>query len=723
MPKPDPYDEYESREEISREKLEKFREILKKRAKEGDLLNEVGKVEPLSKEDAERRDHYSICTQDGSIDNWPAMHREIFTESSGLKEFGKSQLESIHRTHYTVKYGGKSVIGEPRGFGKTTRTSNNCLAAVLQGDVKYALILASSVEKATDILEGIKTELIDNDALAKIYPAVAACFLHAAENPIRARQQTYGGKPTFVAMTKQLIRFPVLPDEPSSGGIIQVRTKDNVRGLAIKMRYGPDSGKVLRPQFAFFDDIQTDEEAESPTAVRKIIQTIKKSVLYSGSHSRRISTVMCCTPISPGDVSSHFILDEPSWDCVVSKMVYRMPDNMEIWLNEYSRILLDFDRHETGSRKRAQLRARKFVEDNYEEMHKGSEVGWDWAYGWSEDPQTEVSALHHAMNFLIEEGQDSFESECQCNVQPRLDETTDVKATMDEILEKVHPQKRGHCPVETKHIVTHIDVNKNILTYATVASAQQFRPMAIDYGTYPNQRGSFWKKNDLVYTIKREHPDIPEFHEALYQGLKNLLDRLAEKIYTREDGQQLMHDLILVDMGYRIDEVQRAIRDSKARAIACCYRGQGIQAKDKPFMDRNYQPPSIKHFHCATVPSTDRTLNVLYSDVNYFKTQFHKGIKTRLGLAGSFSLFSTERIGEHLIAAQQCVEEVCLEDVYDKESRTVIIWDNPKKADNEFFDNFVGAMAGLFKVGCELRARGKKGSFDIQDYVDGKVSS
>lgn len=711
----DPYDSFFDADdegvEFDAAKYRTARKDFKRQQALRDTFNEIGVAPPLEPQDLERRILYET--------DYVAAHQDLFKRSTGIKPFGRTQIDSINRTLHVLTHGGRSIIAEPRGFGKTSRTANNALLAVLQGKIRYGLILASSVQKAEDILESIKTELIDNDELYKLYPLVCECFRHVGESFNRALRQTYLGNKTHIGFTKYLIRMPVLPGEPSSGSIIQVRSKDNVRGLAVKVRYGEESGRVLRPDFAFLDDIQTDEEAESPTSVYKIVQTIKKSVLFAGTHAKRISAVMCCTPICPGDVSSHFILNEPAWDCIVSPMIRKMPDNMDLWLNDYARILLDFDRYSTGSRLEAKLRARTFVEENYEALHAGAEIAWDWAYAWAEEPQTEVSALQHAMNFKIEEGEDAFESECQCNVAPRLEEAAGIKATVDEIMSKVHSFTKRKCPVETKYICTHIDVNKNVLTYTTVGSPKDFRPMVLDKGEWPEQKGATWRKQDIVYTLRKQYPDIPENHERIYWGLRQLINHIGNLTYIREDNLVMHNNLIMVDMGYSIDEVQRAIRDSDYRNITMCYRGQGIRAKDKPFMDRHYEKHAEKHFHCATVPTTDRTLTVLYSDVNYFKTMFHKGIKSRPDIGASISLFTPERQSEHLLLAKHCVVETPQEDYFEKEDRRVIFWENPREEDNEYFDNIVGCLAGLFKLGCEMRGKKKKqGTYSIRDYLE-----
>ena len=719
MPIFDDYDDFHDDETpVSQElwdQLKKQRYETKKKSRQRDAMYEVGEVPPLTPEMLEKRKHYETDYVD--------MHQHLFPRSTGIKPFGPVQIESIRRTYHTLTHGGRSVIAEPRGFGKTSRTANNALMAVLQGKVKYALILASSVTKATEILESIKTELVDNQELAKLYPAVCACFEHLGESSAKAKRQTYKGELTYLGYSVDRIRMPQIPGEPCAGSVIQVRPKDNVRGLFTKVRYGENAGTVLRPDFVFMDDIQTDEEAGSATSVSKIVQTIKKSVLFAGTHSKRLSAVMCCTPIEPGDVSAHFILNELSWDCVLSKMVPKMPDNLDMWLTDYATILMDFDRNQTGSRTKAQLRAKTFVEENYDALHQGAEVAWDWAYGWNEEPQTEISALQHAMNFLIEEGQDAFESECQCNVLPSDESQTDVLTNIDTIVNKLHNHKRFHCPVETKYVTTHIDINKRILSYVTVGSSDVFRPMVLDYGTWPEQHGAMWKKESPAIPLHKAYPNIPEHNNQIYQGLKDLLAHLKDTTYYREDGLEMFNNLITVDMGYEIDEVQRAVRDSEARQVTCCYRGTGIRAKDKPFMDRHYGSDCTKHFHCATVPTTDRVLTALYADVNFFKVLVHRGFNTRDGMPGSISMFNVDRTGEHLLFAKHIMAETPTEDFFEKENRRVTVWSHPR-GDNEWFDNLVGCCANLFKLGVEMRAkRAKAGTFSMKDYIDAQKDS
>ena len=711
----DIYDEfYGDAEDISSEDwrtLNKTEKDALRRKKARSNKYEVGLCPPLSEEQLELRAKYEK--------DYVSMHQDLFKRSTGIKPFGSAQITSIKQTQHIINHGGRAVIAEPRGFGKTSRTSNNCLMAVLQGKIRYAVILASSVAKATEILESIVTELMDNAELAHLYPAVCRCFEQLQEGFRISFVQTYAGELTNIQVQKDKIRFPQIEGEPSSGSVIQIRPKDNVRGLFTKIRYGPESGRVLRPDFVFMDDIQTDEEATSPLVPTKIVRIIKKSVLFAGSHSKRISAVMCCTPIAAGDVASHFILNEPSWEVTLFKMIPTMPTNLEKWLTDYREVFMDFNKFIPGDRTRAAVASKEYVLANYDELHEGHEASWEWAYGWAEDPVTEVSALHHAMNMLLENGPEAFETECQCNVELRGSDGQEIKCTPEQIIHKTSRFNRFECSVDTHFVTTHIDVNKELLTYVTMGCPQVLRPSVIDYNTWPRQPSNIWAKGKVVNSLQRFYTHIPELENQIYIGLVDLLAYLTETEYRREDGAALMNNLITIDMGWKIDEVQRAIRDSPHRNLIHCARGQGLTARVKEFGQRHYGPDTMVYHHCALVPTLDRQGMALYMDVNYFKTMLHKGVKAREGITRSINIFNPSPGESHLMLAQHWCSESPFEDRNEADGRNVIIW-TPPKGDNEFLDNAVGCLANFMKLGVKLTSTENKPikKMDMQEYMD-----
>ncbi len=690
----------------------------KRSAKETDVLNEVGSCPALTPEILEKREFYSK--------DWTQMHYDLFPRSTGIKPFGGDQINSIERTKDIVEHGGHLVVAEPRGFAKTSRTSNHALMAVLQGKIRYAIILASSVSKAKEILEMIKTELMDNERLEELYPATMKCFQHLEEKSVRARNQTYEGSYTNIGWGTDRIRFPVVPGELSSGSIIQVRPKDNVRGLSHKIKYGPESGRILRPDFFFLDDIQTDEEARNADTVRKIVDDIKKSVLFAGTHSKRINGIMCCTPICPGDVSSHFILHE-SWEVVHYSMVKKFPDNMDLWLNDYATILQCFDKNVRGSKKKAQLRARDFVQENYEELHKGSEVAWDWAYGWAEEPQVEISALQHAMNFKIVFGDEAFNSECQCSVIQETEDIQSVKATTEEMLAKEHPVlTRMELPLDTKYVVTHVDVNNDILTSLTVGSPEIVQPHIVDYGTWPPQEGVIWQKGNIGKPLYQLYPDIPrkEIGLRLYQGIKDYLTFLYSKLYVKQNGAEMQNMVIGIDCNHMKEYVIKAIRDLPFQvSIQPCY-GKGYLAKDVPMMEKTYRPTTTVYHHAIAYYSKSWNVTEMMMDINYFKKKIHEGWKARLGTPGSITIYKTpeNHKTQHMILHRHMLAENPIWDYFDKEDRGHYLWEQERGHDNEFFDNLVGCMAMLCKLGAKFNeqvsiAKPVK-KMDMQDYMN-----
>lgn len=706
---------FDSPQELTWEEFQKDKDSqrnLIKKAKRADARYAVPVVETTEEILAARKVYE---------DDWVLAHKDMFPNSTGLRPFGADQIDSIKKSHHVVNNGGRLAMAEPRGFAKTARTTAHALLGVLQGKIRYALILAASIEKGNEILDSIKAELISNQKLEQLYPAVTACFEHLDGKPQLAQKQTYRGKHTDIRILADRIKFPTIDGEPSSGAIIHVRAKDRVRGLFTKIKRGANAGTIQRPDFVFFDDIQTDDDAENPRTVEKIIRRIKKGVLYGGSHSKKINCIMCCTPIVHGDVSTHFLLNEHGWEVVLYKMMKQPPKRIDMWLKDYAKILLDYDKESLGEMLDAKIRAKQYVLDHYDAMHEGAEMSWEWAYGWDENPQTEVSALQHAMNFLIIEGQESFESECQCNVLPKNKEAEDICASETAIVSKVHQQHRYTLPQETRHMAVHIDVNLDVFTYAAAASGPEFRPHIVDYGTFPEQPGSRWVKGKIARRIRDLYPDIIEDHLRLYQGLKDAIHYIMNKDYRREDGVHWTPNLILVDVSYEYEEMLRAIKDCGfSSSIVRGAKGYGFNEKSWSLEEKKFAPTTIKTKHCFTVP-TETNQMVTYMDVNTLKTIIHRGFRTRYGLPGSISLFQENEAGQHMLFAQHINAEVPRKKYNEKEDREIVVWEEIPRADNEHFDNAVGACAGLFYLGCELGKK-QKAVLDMQAFMNSQVS-
>lgn len=657
--------------------------------------HEVGETPPPSPESLAKREQYK--------NDFVKMHREVFPDSTGQKPFGEEQENSIRFGQDVFNKGGRLLKLEPRGYAKTTRITNEALMAVLLGMQDYVVIICSNQEKAEEILESLKTEIYNNDKLEELFPAPIACFRNIDDVAVRARYQTFGGERTYLFWGSKTIRFPAVPDEPSSGKFIEIRPMSNTKGLHKKIKAGPDAGKVFRPTLFLIDDPQTHDDAKSETNVRSIISRIKRDALRGGSHSKRASAIMSITPVCPGDVAWHFEHNEQAWEYVKYKMLEKYPDNHDWWMNEYAAVYKAYDRTIRGDRTRAAMEARKLVEDNWDFAHEGAKVTWDHAFGWDEDPQTEVSPVQHAYNIILDDGIEDFEYECQCNTEYGMyQEGETLHAPVLQILTKTLPYKRNECPQNTAKLVAHIDVNMDILSYVIMASENPIQPLVIDYGTHPKQPGLFSKRNVLV-PLKTLYPHHKDYRDILYLAVKDLVEILASRTYTREDGVEMSLNSLGVDIRYEERYVTKSIKESAFRSIIVPCAGLYIGPDDELVHEKVKGKAINVWDNCYLGPNRDHTLDIFHMDVNYFKTEVHRGFNMESGVRGSLSLYGKDIDNTnldpdvHKLLAEHCNIERPEREVGKKSRRTRVVWkEKMHQADNEFFDNLTACMALLY---------------------------
>lgn len=661
-----------------------------------DKVNEVGKAPDISPENLERRKLYS--------NDFILLHKEVFPESTGIRPFGKVQQESIYFGQDVFKKGGRLLKLEPRGYAKTTRITNEALFAVLSGMQDYIVIVCSNIQKAQEIVDSIRTELMNNDALLDLFPGPIACFRHLDNNPMRSRYQTYDGNATFIKYEMSTLRFPSIPGEPSSGRFIEVRPLTNLKGLNHKVKAGPDAGKVFRPTLVIFDDPQTHGQAKSATEVASIVSMIKRDALKGGSQSKRVSAIMAITPVCNGDVAFHFEKMEHSWDIVKYKMIEKFPLQHDKWMQEYAKIYLNYDRTVRGDRYKAAMEARKYVEENYEDLHAGGHASWEYAFGWDEDPQTEISPIQHAYNIILDDGWEDFEYECQCNTEYGLyEEGESMHATPRQIMSKVSTLSRKKVPQATVQVVTHVDVNKDYLTYTTIASPDPFHPYLINYGTHPKQPGIYSKRN-VTLPLRKIYPEISDYREVLYLAVRDLLQTLAHQPYVREDGVNVFNSVIGIDVKFEEDYILRACKDSGLNNIVLPCWGLYVGPDDELLHEKNYPEGSRIYHNCVERPNRSRTFDYLNVDANYFKTEVHKAWNQTLGIKGSLSMYAPSYVDEHKVIGDHCNAERPERLPGKKTNRTKIIWkEKGHQVDNEYLDNIANCFALLCRQGIDIQ--------------------
>jgi len=85
-------------------------------------------------------------------------------------ESGAFQIDVTGMLERLIKYGGMRAIAGPRGYAKDMLTNLACMWGVLNGYLKFPIVVRSDQPEAVKHLDIIKRELASNDLLAEDYP-------------------------------------------------------------------------------------------------------------------------------------------------------------------------------------------------------------------------------------------------------------------------------------------------------------------------------------------------------------------------------------------------------------------------------------------------------------------------------------------------------------------------------------------------------------------------
>jgi len=219
----------------------------------------------------------------------------------------------IAKIEQAVLEGGLFAMAMPRGSGKTTICECACIWAVLYGHREFVCLIGSDEGHAMDMLDSIKTELDSNDLLLEDFPEVVfptQCLDGIAN---RCSGQLYKGQRTHIGWTAREIVLPTIPGSAASGAIIKVA---GLTGRIRGMKYKRADGRTVRPSLVLLDDPQTDESARSLSQCATRESILAGAVLGLAGPGKKISGIMPCTVIRPGDMADN-ILDRqkhPEWN-------------------------------------------------------------------------------------------------------------------------------------------------------------------------------------------------------------------------------------------------------------------------------------------------------------------------------------------------------------------------------------------------------------------------
>jgi hypothetical protein len=624
--------------------------------------------------------------------------------------WSEDHLKVIAKIERAVLHRGLFAMAMPRGSGKSTICECACIWAVLYGHREFVCLIGSDEGHAMDMLDSIKTELEGNELLAEDFPEV--CYPIQALDGIanRCKGQLYQGERTHISWTAKDVVLPTIAGSPASGAVIKVAgITGRVRGMKFKR---PD-GNTVRPSLVVLDDPQTDESARSSSQCASRESILAGAVLGLAGPGKKISGIMPCTVIRPGDMADN-ILDRdkhPEWNGERTRMVYAFPTDEKLW-SDYAELRADGLRRGDGGNA-----ATEFYEQNREAMDAGSHVAWEARYN-----HDELSALQHAMNLKLQD-EAAFHAEYQN--EPIVDDPLGAdELSPDEITARISGMPRGHIPLRCNHVTMFVDVQGTLLYYLVAAWEDDFTGYVIDYGAYPDQQRPYFTLRDARHTLASAAPGTGQ-EGAIFAGLKRLAETIVAKDWPREDGASLRIARCLVDAnwGTSTDVVYQFARQSPLGAVIMPCHGRFVGASSQPFSEHRRAPGDrIGHnWRIPNVHGRRQALHVLF-DTNYWKSFIQARLATPLGDRGNLTLYGDKAI-THRLLADHFTSEYRVRT--EGRGRTVDEWKiRPERADNHWWDGIVGcavaaSMLGVTMVGMDAAKKSTKPKL-TREFVAGR---
>lgn len=650
------------------------------RSLEGRDIGDLPKVEDEERKESCRYNFRLFC--------------ETYFPEVYILEWSEDHLRAIAKIQKSVLEGGLFALAMSRGSGKSSLTETAAIWAMLYGHREFVVLIGASESAALEILDSIKTELEVNEHLAADFPEV--CYPIACLDGIanRCAGQLYKGERTRITWTANEIILPTIKDAKSSGVIVRVA---GITGRIRGMKYKKPDGRTIRPEFVVIDDPQTSESAGSIEQTRKRVRVLAGDILGLAGPGRKISGIMPCTIIRPGDMAEQ-ILDKskhPEWNGERCKMLYQLPTNEDLW-NHYADLRAD-ELREKGTFSEAT----EFYRAHQAEMDAGAKVSWPARHNYDE-----LSAIQHAMNLKLQD-EAAFWAEYQNEPLPE-DLGSDEQLTVDGIVNKLNGYSGGAVPTSATHITMFIDVQKTLLFFVICAWNDDFTGVVIDYGAWPDQRRRYFSLADANPTLQSKHPRTG-LEGCIYAGLKELTEKYLAHEYIRDDGASMRIERCLIDAnwGQSTEVIYQFCRESQYANIILPSHGKYIGASSKPMSEykkatgdrvgHNWRMPNIRGRRAVR--------HVIY-DTNYWKSFIASRILTSHGDKGSLSLWGRSP-ETHMLFAEHLTAEYRVRT--EGRGRKVEEWKmRPEAKDNHWWDGLVGCAVAASMVGCVLEGTDRK---------------
>jgi hypothetical protein len=633
-----------------------------------------------------------------NADSLPDWLRAFMPESFPL-EFSPDHIEMLGLMQETIVDGGMYAVAMPRGSGKTTSSLGAATWGILEGHVKYLVLVGSDTKSAGEMLDFIKTQLMHNERLQKAYAPVTGWmevvedengdhdfkhtgYLSAGEGQaLKYKVQLRpDGRRAHVEWSKSPPKI-VLPwlnadtikkhNIKCSGAVVEARGLTG--GLRGMKHVWPD-GTVIRPDMVIGDDPQTRESAHSLTQTKTRMGIMRGDLMGLAGPDKAIRVIVPCTVICEGDLADQLLdrTENPEFRGIKKQLVYEWPDEQDGLWQQYAEIYKECKREGLSTE-----RATKFYADNLEQMNKGAVVAWE-----SRKEPKQLSALQYAQDKLITMGEAAFYAEMQND--PRASQPTIYELSADKVSKQLNRLPQYEFGADTHFAAAMIDINMYGLHWVAVSTPSDFCGNIAGWGKFPG--GS----KRLFYPDRRD--GVTE-EQAIWNGLNELIDALIACPWTR-NGERVHLDAVTIDCGYQMDTVFRFCKH-KAR--------EGVPFKLIP--SRGNASKSYRQTRVVGRPGTGYHVtqfsgrgNVLVHNTDFWRMQSQKMFLLPAGAPGSLSIYGADHMKQRELADHICAER--LVEYYKGATQDLYAWVMPPGRRNDLLDALVGAVVACHYMGA-----------------------
>jgi Phage terminase large subunit (GpA) len=693
-----------------RSQAEKHRERMKQQSRRNYAdASDIGPIPEVV--NPERRERCRLSLYEDLVTYYP--------NSTGLKPFSSAHRKVIDRMQWSVLEGQDVWNCVFRGFAKTSIAIGTASWALRNGHRKFIPMLAANKKFAVNLLRMLKSGLQTNEFLLEDFPEVCYPIRALEGKNQRCASQTSEGKPTLIVWSNDEIMLPTIEGSKASGGICLA---SGIMGALNGLVRTLNDGRNVRPDWWLADDLQTRATARSATQIENRLDALQHSVMMLGGHQETIGGCVNGTLFKPDDVMQQLANPElfPSFSGEIVPMVIQWPDAHEtFWLDEYAKVLRAFDPKKPNDRKRAFQEASSLYASRRAEADAGAEVTWEHCY---KEKHGELSALQHAYNILILQGDEVFATECQQNVYLDAGETEQLCLT--DINLKLSGYKRGYVPPECVKLTAFVDVQESSLWWGVIAWTDAFGGFVIDYGAWPDQGTTDVHRNNVRKSIAQKYRNLGSKQARLRAAIADLSDELLSRQWSGDDGRTLEIVVMGIDVGD--GDAAKPLRswaidkENKWRSRIQPCMGIAVRPQDEPINERKKGKTEVArglNWYCLRDPEF-KGGTIQYTNVNWWKSFVAARWRSasprskndpgwRPNDGGSLYLWGTDP-QVHTTFATMFLAERCERITNESKGRSCDVWTIKNKSlPNEFLDILVGAAALASRQGgIELRDAG-----------------